>query len=57
MMLFVLAFLILPFTANSQEKTTKEEQAVNELRQIMTKTNAVGLAVAVVKDGKIIFVK
>lgn len=57
MALLVLAFLFVSGTAMSQEKMTKEEQAVKELEQIMTRTNAVGLAVAVVEDGKIVFVK
>jgi len=56
-LLFVLASIIVSFPAVSSEKSKKEKQAVKELQQIMTQTEAVGLAVAVVKDGKIIFVK
>lgn len=57
MALFILAFLFASGTVMSQERITKEEQAVKELEQIMARTNAVGLAVAVVDDGKIVFVK
>ncbi len=57
MALFVLALLFTCGSVMSQEKITKEEQAVKELEQIMSRTNAVGLAVAVVEDGKIVFVK
>lgn len=57
MILFIFALLTISDTASSQEKLTKEEQAGKELQQIMTQTDAVGLAVAVVKEGKIIFVK
>jgi len=57
MALFVLALFFASGTVVSQERMTKEEQAVKELEQIMARTNAVGLAVAVVEDGKIVFVK
>lgn len=56
-MLFGLTSITLSVPAISSDKTSKEEKTVKDLKQIMSRTNAVGLAVAVVKDGKIIFLK
>ncbi len=52
-----LVLTIISFSAVSCKKLSKEELATKELRNIMTNNSAVGLSVAVVKDGKIIFVK
>jgi len=46
----------LTITSISYAKDKKEDLAAAQLQQIMKENNAVGLAVAVVKDGKIIYV-
>ncbi len=46
------AFIV---TTTAWSQQTKEERAQKEIAQIMEKTKAVGLSVAVVKDGKIIY--
>lgn len=55
--LLSIAILTVSFPAVSSEKKANEEKALKDLQQIMSETKAVGLAVAVVKDGKIIFLK
>lgn len=55
--LLALFLITLSLPAISSDKALKEGQAVKDLQKIMSQTNAIGLSVAVVKDGKIIFVK
>jgi CubicO group peptidase (beta-lactamase class C family) len=50
MLLF--AFIV---TTTAWSQQTKEERAQKEIAGIMEKTKSVGLSVAVVKDGKIIY--
>lgn len=43
--------------SNEQQKPSKEEQAQEAVQRIINDTKAIGLSVAVVKDGKIIYAK
>ena len=54
-MKFVSLIIILSMALSSCTPATKEETAQKELRKIMEENGAVGLSVAVVKEGKIIY--
>jgi CubicO group peptidase (beta-lactamase class C family) len=54
-MTFAVSMLLLMFAASSCNNPSKEEVANQKLGQILEETGAVGLAVAVVKDGEVVF--
>lgn len=53
----IVIIMVLVFVCNQAAGQSKEDLARDAMQRIMKETKAIGLAVAVVKDGKVIFVE